>query len=179
MSYEKRRPRLCAWRALSAWRMAWAMLWPSTNWRPSNCTARNVAATTVCAPRRPIKPLPLAAPCASGKKCLDRAMAARDKRASTWSPACAKSARPSWSAVRAMAVSVSGTRSSASARRIRARPSALEIGYSCNKLSMAQNGAGWSRTVCTQGAASCVAAAQSSLSCKLRRRSATISASGR
>jgi hypothetical protein len=40
-----------------------------------------------------------------------------------------------------------------SARRISARPSALEIGYSRSSDSIAQNGAGLSRTACTQGAA--------------------------
>jgi hypothetical protein len=60
-----------------------------------------------------------------------------------------------------MAVSASGTRSRASARRIRARPSALEMGYSRSRLSMAQKGGGLSRTACTQGWAEWAAAAQS------------------
>ena len=60
-----------------------------------------------------------------------------------------------------MAVSASGTRSKASARRISARPSALEIGYSRSSDSMAQNGAGLSRTACTQGRAVRKALAQS------------------
>ena len=78
-------------------------------------------------------------------------------------PLASKSARPSWSAVRAIAVSASGTRSSASARRISARPSALEIGYSRSSDSMAQNGAGVSRTACTHGRAAAAAARQSSV----------------
>ena len=69
------------------------------------------------------------------------------------SPGASNSALPSWSAVSAMAVSASGTRSSASARRISASPSALEIGYSRSSDSIAQKGAGVSRTPCTQGAA--------------------------
>ena len=163
-------------RAIPASRCASAMVWPSTNWRPSNCTARSVAATTVLAPSLPMMPEPSVAP---GKKCLLIAMAVLDRRASTLSPELSKSARPSWSAVNAMAVSASGTRKSASARRIRARPSALEIGYSLSKLSMAQNGGGLSRTACTHGAATLAAAAQSSPVCTTSRRWATTSASGR
>ena len=60
-----------------------------------------------------------------------------------------------------MAVSASGTRSKASARRIKANPSALEIGYSRSSDSMAQNGAGLSRTACTHGRAVRTAAGQS------------------
>jgi hypothetical protein len=74
------------------------------------------------------------APSPSGRKRLDSAMALADRLASMrCGPSAAslsKSARPSWSAVNAIAVSASGTRSSASASRIRARPSALLIGYS-------------------------------------------------
>ena len=73
-------------------------------------------------------------------------MAALESLDSTWSPPSAKSARPNWSAVKAMAVSMSGMRSSASANRIKAKPSALEMGYSLSKLSIAQNGGGLSRT---------------------------------
>ena len=106
-------------------------------------------------------------------------MAVEDKRAKVESAAPSKSARPSWSAVKAMAVSASGTRSSASARRIRARPSALEIGYSLSRLSIAQNGGGFSRTARTQGAATVAAAAQSSAPCSAARRWATMAVSGR
>jgi hypothetical protein len=63
--------------------------------------------------------------------------------------------------VSAIAVSASGTRSSASARRINASPSALLIGYSRSSDSSAQNGAGLSRTACTQGAAAATTAGQS------------------
>ena len=61
----------------------------------------------------------------------------------------------------AIAVSASGTRNSASANRINARPSALLIGYSRNNDSSAQNGAGRSRTACTQGLATAITAGQS------------------
>jgi hypothetical protein len=123
---------------------------PSTNWRPSNCTARSVAATTERAPSRATRPG--ASPSAGSQRLLS-AMAAEDRRAITASDAPSKSARPNWSAVSAMAVSVSGTRSSASARRIRARPSSLLMGYSVSRRSMAQKGGGFSRTARTQGRA--------------------------
>ena len=124
-----------------------SMVWPNTNWRPNSCTARSVAATTVRAPKRVTRPgASPPAPSAPGRNFLDKAMALDDSRASVESPAASKSARPSWSAVSAMAVSASGTRSKASARRISASPSALEIGYSLSRLSTAQNGGGLSRT---------------------------------
>ena len=63
-----------------------------------------------------------------------------------------------------MAVGASGTRSSASASRISASPSALLIGYSRNSDSIAQNGAGLARTCCTQGPAWSMTAGQSSVS---------------
>ena len=150
---------------------------PRTNCLPSSATARSVAATTVRAPSLAIKPGSWLA--SVGKKCLLMPMAADDKRASTASPLPSKSARPSWSAVRAMAVSVSGTRSSASASRISAKPSALEMGYSLSKLSIAQNGGGLSRTACTQGAACWAALAQSSAPCRAPSRRVTVCASGR
>ena len=156
--------------------MASVMVWPSTNWRPSNCTARKVAATTERAPS--LANMPLGASL-SGRNFLLMAIAVLDKRASVLSPAASKSARPSWSAVSAMAVSASGTRSRASARRIRARPSALEIGYSLSRLSMAQNGGGFRRTACTQGDATRAAAAQSSACASAPRRLATTSDSVR
>ena len=180
MSYEKRT--LSRARATSACACASAMLWPSTNWRPSNCTARSVAATTVRAPSLAINPGSawVAAPMfGSGRKCLDMAMAVLDRRESTLLPLLSKSARPNWSAVSAIAVSASGTRSSASASRISASPSALEMGYSRSRLSMAQNGGGLSRTACTQGAAMRAAAAQSSTWCTLCRHCVTTSTSGR
>ena len=137
------------------------MLRPSTNWRPSSCTARTVAATTVCAPSRLNRPLSASA---SGRNFFDSAMALADRLASILcgppEPA-SNAALPSWSAVSAIAVSVSGTRSSASARRISASPSALEIGYSRSSDSMAQNGGGLSRTACTQGRARRAADGQS------------------
>ena len=61
----------------------------------------------------------------------------------------------------AIAVSASGTRSNASASRISASPSALLMGYSRSSDSSAQNGAGWSRTACTQGVATAITAGQS------------------
>jgi hypothetical protein len=61
-----------------------------------------------------------------------------------------------------MAVSASGTRSSASASRISASPSLPEIGYSRSRVSMAQNGGGWRRTASTHGAAAATARSQSS-----------------
>ena len=138
-----RRPRPCAS----------SMVWPSTNWRPSNWIARTVAATTVCAPRRASRP---GVAFALGQEALrqrDRAgrQAAPARGAGCRSAHRSKSARPSWSAVSAIAVSASGTRSSASASRISARPSALEIGYSRSSDSIAQNGAGASRTACDPG----------------------------
>ena len=96
-----RRSALAALRAASASRMASLMSCPSTNWRPSNCTARSVAATTVRAPSWPSRP---ASCCAWGSSFLDMAMALCDKRASAPSASWSKSARPSWSAVSAMAV---------------------------------------------------------------------------
>ena len=90
-----------------------------------------------------------------------------------------KSARPSWSAVSAIAVSTSGTRSRASARRIRARPSALEIGYSRSSDSMAQNGAGLSRTDSTQGRPARITCAQSSSPASVASADSTTSTSGR
>ena len=78
-----------------------------------------------------------------------------------------------------MAVSASGTRSKASASRINARPSALEIGYSLSRLSMAQNGGGFCLTARTQGCACCAAAAQSSAPVNTARLLATTSASRR
>ncbi len=135
---------------------------PSTNWRPSNWIARTVAATTVFAPSRFSSPAGLSP---SGRKLLDRAIALAERLASMRcgpsASLASKSARPSWSAVSAIAVSASGTRSSASASRIRARPSALEIGYSCSSDSIAQNGAGWARTPSTHGRATPITAGQS------------------
>jgi hypothetical protein len=134
--------------------MASSMCRPSTNCRPSSCSARTVAATTVLLPRRVSRP-PSASP--SGRNFFDSAIALLDRLARTRcglpSGASPKSARPSWSAVSAIAVSASGTRSSASARRISARPSALVIGYSRSSDSIAQNGAGVRRTPSTHGVA--------------------------
>ena len=149
---------------------------PSTNCRPSNCTARSVAATTDRAPslaRIPVGASP------SGNNFLLIAMAVLDSRASALSPAASKSARPNWSAVSAIAVSASGTRSKASASRIRAKPSALEMGYSLSRLSIAQNGGGFCRTACTQGVATWAAAAQFNARPRVPRRWATMSSSGR
>jgi hypothetical protein len=53
------------------------------------------------------------------------------------------------------------------------------MGYSFNKLSIAQNGGGLSRTACTQGAAALAALAQSRVLAKVLRRWATMVASGR
>jgi hypothetical protein len=110
------------------------------------------------------------------------AMALADRLASILcgpSPALSKAALPSWSAVSAMAVSVSGTRSRASARRISARPSAVEIGYSRSSDSIAQNGAGLSRTACTQGRAAAAAAGQSSAPDSVGSSAASTCTSGR
>lgn len=156
--------------------MASAMVCPSTNWRPSNCTARSVAATTVREPSLAMRPGGWSP---SGRNFFDIAMAADDSRDSVESAVPSKSARPNWSAVSAMAVAASGTRSSASARRISARPSALEIGYSRSRLSMAQNGGGWRRTASTQGVAAAAAARQSSAPSSEASRCETTSASGR
>ena len=162
-------------RAAFASRNASPISCPRTNCRPSNCTARSVAATTVRAPSLPsrpssVRPEPVEGP---GRNFFDIAMAVCERRDSAPSVALSKSARPNWSAVSAIAVSASGTRSSASARRIRARPSALEIGYSLSRLSMAQNGGGCLRTASTQGRATRTAAGQSSASCSDCRRCPT------
>ena len=146
------------------------MFWPSTNWRPSSWIARTVAATTVLAPRRCSRPARWPVASSPGSIFFDSSMACAARwLISAWSwpswVCAAKSARPSWSAVSASAVSVSGTRSSASARRISARPSALEIGYSRSSDSIAQNGAGCLRTVSTHGVPSAMTAAQSSRPC--------------
>ena len=106
-------------------------------------------------------------------------MADDDRRAMVESAAPSKSARPSWSAVSATAVSASGTRNRASAKRIKANPSALEMGYSFSRLSIAQKGGGFLRTDCTHGAAMTAAAAQSIAPSSMRNRWATTSASGR
>ena len=161
--------------ALVASSIASRIVWPSTNCLPSNCTARSVAATTLRAPNLPNRPLPSL----SGKNFFDKPIALDARRAMVLSPLASKSALPSWSAVKAIAVSTSGTRSSASARRISASPSALDIGYSLSRLSIAQNGGGFLRTACTQGWAICAAAAQSSAACSGVKRLATTEASGR
>ncbi len=163
MSNEKR-SRGCSRRCVAASSSASSTWRPSTNWRPSSWIARTVAATTVFAPRRSSNP---GGSPTSGNQRLANPIALDDSAASrrcgeSPSPSPAKSARPNWSAVSAIAVSASGTRSSASARRISARPSALLIGYSRSSDSSAQNGAGLSRTACTHGAAWAAAADQSS-----------------
>ena len=136
---------------------------PSTNWRPKRPIARTVAATTVFAPSRCSTPPSFSA---SGRNFFDSEIALADRLASMRCGPSAlwlsKSARPSWSAVRATAVCASGTRSRASASRIKARPSALLIGYSRSSDSMAQNGAGLARTPSTQGRARSITAGQSS-----------------
>ncbi len=157
------------------------MVRPSTNWRPSNWIARTVAATTVFAPRRLSRP---PSPSAPGRNFLDSEMALAEMPASilcgpSTTESASNSARPSWSAVSAIAVSTSGTRSSASASRIRARPSALEIGYSRSSDSIAQNGAGLSRTASTQGRPARITWAQSSWPCNVASAASTTPTSAR
>jgi len=154
---------------------------PSTNWRPSSWIARTVAPTTVCAPRRFSRPLSASF---SGRNFFDSAIALADRFASIlcgppWPFAASKSALPSWSAVSAIAVCASGTRSNASARRINANPSALEIGYSRSSDSIAQNGAGLSRTACTHGRAVRTAAGQSTAPLRPRNSAASTANSSR
>ena len=119
----------------------------------------------------------------SGRKRLDSAIALADRlanmRCGPSAVLTSKSARPSWSAVSAIAVSASGTRSSASASRISANPSAVEIGYSCSSDSIAQNGAGCARTPSTQGRAAATTAGQSSPLQARAESALTASASGR